>query len=58
MEIRRSKVKPCRAIKNKKIFLFVLSAFCLFLENKHFENHTHFTYLIKGTVLQRVLWEC
>ena len=43
MKIRTSKVKPCRALKNKKK-IFVLSAFFLFLENKHFENHTHFTY--------------
>jgi len=31
--------------------LFVSSAFCLFLENKDFENHNNFTCLIKGIVL-------
>jgi len=29
-----------------------------FWENKHFENYTHFIYLIKGTILGRALWGC
>ena len=62
MEIRRSKVKPCRAPSKikKKIFLFVFIFIFVsfFWENKHFKNYTHFIYLIKGTVLGRALWGC
>jgi len=26
------------------------------LENKYFQNHTYFTYLIERTLLERALW--
>jgi len=26
------------------------------LESKHFQNHTHFTYLVKGIVIGRASW--
>jgi len=28
------------------------------LKNKQSKNHTHFTYLIKGTVWRRASWGC
>jgi len=59
MEIRMSKVKPCRALsKNKKYFCLFLSSFLshIFWENKHFKNYTDFIYIIKGIVLGRALW--
>jgi len=61
MKIRRSKVKPCQALPKKKIYIFVCFCFhfCLiFWKNNHFENYTHFIYLIKGTVLGRALQGC
>jgi len=32
--------------------------FVSFLKNKHLENHTHFTCLIKGIVLGQASWGC
>jgi len=59
MEIRKNKVSPCRAQKNKaKIFslLFYYLVFVsIFGKNKYFEKPHSFTHVIKGTVLGRVL---
>jgi len=58
MEIHRNKVKPCRAPSKNKRNIFVYFYRHFFWENKHFENYTHFIYLIKGIVLGRALWGC
>jgi len=38
-----------------KSFFVVVICFYFILENKHFKKYTHFTYLIKGTVIGRAL---
>jgi len=40
------------------LFIFICTFVYFFGKNNHFRNHTHFTNLIKDTVLGRVLWEC
>jgi len=48
-------LNPCQVLQKKYFSLFLFSFSFAFGKNKHIQNHTQFTYLIKGTVLERML---